>query len=100
MFYVFIIMTIFSVMILLYGVQLRVCKNPLLPATYHGKRTKSYLNYLGKTVMYSALSPFLCGLVALLGESPVIIFLSGITLIVSFIIIMYYSVKNNKEQNR
>ena len=100
MFYVFIIMTIFSVMILLYGVQLRVCKNPLLPATYHGKRTKSYLNYLGRTVMYSALSPFLCGLVSLFGDTPIVVFLSGIVLIGSFIVIMYYSIKNNPDQNK
>ena len=100
MLYVFILMTIFSVMFLLYGVQLRVCKNPLLPATYHGKKNKEYIKYLGKTVMQVSISPLLCGIVSLFGESPVIIFLSGITLIVSFIIIMYYSVKNNKEQNR
>ena len=100
MFYVFIIMTIFSVMILLYGVQLRVCKNPLLPATYHGKKNKEYIKYLGKTVMQVSISPLLCGIVSLFGEGPIIVFLSGLTLIGSFIVIMYYSIKNNKNMNK
>lgn len=100
MYYVFILMSIFSIIILLYGIHLRVSKNPFLPIRYHGKRTKSYLNYLGKTVMYTAISPFLCGLVTLLGESPVVVFLSGIVLIGSFIVIMHYSIKNNPDQNK
>ena len=100
MLYVFILMTIFSLTIFLYGLYIYSSKKPSLPATYHGKKNKEYIKYLGKTVMQVSISPLLCGIVSLFGESPVIIFLSGITLIVSFIIIMYYSVKNNKEQNR
>ena len=97
MFNVFILMTIFSIMIFLYGLYLRISKNPYLPVRYHGKKNKEYLNYLGKTVMYTAISPFLCGVVSLLGETPIVIFLSGITLIGSFIVIMYYSIKSNKQ---
>lgn len=100
MYNVFILMSIFSILILLYGIHLRVSKNPFLPIRYHGKKTNSYMNYLGKTVMYTALSPFLCGIVSVLGDNPFIIFLSAITLIVSFIVIMYYSIKNNPEQNK
>lgn len=100
MLYVFILMTIFSLTIFLYGLYIYSSKNPSLPATYHGKRNKEYIKYLGKTVMQISISPLLCGIVSLFGDGPIVIFLSGLTLIGSFIVIMYYSIKNNKYMNK
>lgn len=44
--------------------------------------------------MFISISPLLGGLVSLLGETPIVVFLSGLTMIISFIVIMYYTIKS------
>ena len=93
----FILMMIFGVSIFLYGLDICVSKNPVLPIRYHGKRTRSYLKYLGKTTMTISIAPILSGLVSLLGDSGIIVLLSGLTLILSFIVGIIISIKVYKE---
>ena len=57
---VFILMGIFSICIFIYGIYIYMSKNPSLPYTYHGRRDRGYLKYLGKMTMLSSLIPIVC----------------------------------------
>ena len=57
---VLILMGIFSICIFIYGLYIFSSKNPSLPYTYHGRRDKKYLKYLGKMTMISSLIPIVC----------------------------------------
>lgn len=96
--YYCILMIIFGVLIFLYGLQIYASKNPVLPAKYHGKRTKSYLKFYGKAVITVSPAPILSGLVSLLGDSGIIMILSLVTLVLFFIIGIVISCKLYKEE--
>ena len=57
---VLILMGIFSICIFIYGIYIYMSKNPSLPYTYHGRRDRDYLKYLGKMTMLSSLIPIVC----------------------------------------
>ena len=57
---VLILMGIFSICIFIYGIYIYMSKNPSLPYTYHGRRDRDYLKYLGKMTMLSSLIPIIC----------------------------------------
>ena len=93
----FILMTIFSIMIFLYGIIIYFSKNPLIPR-YYGKKTKSYLKYLGKAVMVVSPGPLLGGLVGMIDESLIIIILSILTIIIYIVLALIIYTKNVKEK--
>lgn len=90
----FYLMLIFGVIIFLYGVCVMIDKHPLIPKYYKKTISKSYRFYIGKTLMLVSLSPILSGIVSCFGESTLVVVLSGITLIGSFVALMYIATHN------
>ena len=87
-----ILMFIFGGCIFLYGLDIYFSKNPLIPKM-HKKPTEKEKKFIGKTTMVEALSPILSGLVSLLGDNGIIMTISVIVLILSFIGGMILSMK-------
>ncbi|MBR3210474.1 MAG: hypothetical protein IKF71_00860 [Bacilli bacterium] len=94
-----ILMLIFGACIFLYGACVMVDKHPLIPKYYKKTITKSYRFYIGKTLMLVSCSPILSALIACLGTSTFITILSIITLIASFILLMYIATHKFKGNN-
>ena len=94
----FILMMIFGICIFLYGLDIYVSKNPIIPRYYKKTISKSYRHYVGSFVMLVSLSPILSGIVSCFGDSNLIVFLSMFTLIASFIILLVVGMKIFKEK--
>lgn len=88
--YFSILMIIFSICIFLYGFHIFKSKNPYLPYTYHGKRTKSYYKYLGKVTMIVSLAPLISGLSIIIIDN---ILFSMLLFIVVLILCFFFSIK-------
>lgn len=88
--YYFILMFIFAGCIFLYGFYIFKSKNPYLPYTYHGKRTKSYYEYLGKVTMCTSFAPLFSGISAMTIDN---ILISMVLLISIFILCLFLCIK-------
>lgn len=97
---VFIIMLIFSVCIFLYGVYIYFSKKPFLPPRVEVsmKKTEEYRKYLAKMIMIVSPSPILGGLVTLLGDSTLVVILTFIVIIGSFVGFLILGQKIFKEK--
>ena len=93
MFGVIVLMIIFSICIFLFGLQISTSKDPFLPITYHGRRDKEYLSYLGKCVRLTALCPFLTAITAFTGN----IIATGIVFVGSLVACLVIAAKWNKK---
>jgi len=76
-----VIMLIFSACIFLFGIQISTSKDPYLPATYHGRKDKTYLKHLGKCVRLSSLCPLLTAISAIFNNMIIV----GIVFVVSLV---------------
>lgn len=88
--YFSILMIIFSFCIFLYGFYIFKSKNPSLPYTYHGKRTKVYYEYLGKITMVVSLVPLFSGVCIIFIDN---ILLSMLLFVVVLILCFFFSIK-------
>ena len=88
--YFSILMIIFSFCIFLYGFYIFKSKNPSLPYTYHGKRTKVYYEYLGKITMVVSLVPLFSGISGIITNS---ILISMSAFVGGFILTFYLCIK-------
>ena len=88
-----ILMIIFGVAIFLYGIYIYCAKNPFIPKSNVSKVTKSYKKYVAKITLIVSVGPILSGLVALLGDSDIIMTAALLTLIFSIIIGFIISIK-------
>ena len=92
----FYLMIILGVCMFLYGACVMIDKHPLIPKYYKKTISKSYRFFIGKTLMLVSLSPVLCGLVSCLGDSELVVILSMVTLVGSFIGLMYIAIHKFK----
>ena len=83
-----ILMIIFGIVTTIYVFLIYRGHSSLLPMTYHGKKTKSYLNYLGKSIMIVSISPIITGIVSLLIDIDKYFYIVFILLILSFILLL------------
>ncbi len=90
-----IIMFIYGILIFLYGYYIYKSKHPYIPKL-HGKTTKKYCKYVGKTTMLVSISPLMTSLVSSIDDSALTFFFS-IFIFISFIILAFmYSNKHFK----
>lgn len=95
-----ILLLIFSIAIFFMGIHISTSKDPFLPITYHGRRDKEYLNYLGKCVSLVSLWPFITALVAFSGDIIITGIVSIITLVICLVIAarMFKTVDKKEEK--
>lgn len=91
-----IFMSIFGLLIFLYGFYIFNSKHPFVPRLQK-KQTRKYYKYLGKVVMIISVSPIISALIAAIDESDIVFFASQFALIISFIIGLIISTKYIKE---
>ena len=90
-----ILMLIFGVLIILFGLYIYTGHDALLARGYYKKKSKKYLRYLGKSVIVTSLAPIISGISAFIVKDDSLI--PVIILIVSFIIIFFIISKHFKE---
>ena len=89
-----ILMFIFGILIIIFGIYVYTGHDDLLGRGYYKKESKQYLKYLGKTIMLIGLSPIISAIISLIvGDSIIPIIVLIVLIVLGFII----SIKMFKE---
>lgn len=90
-----ILMFIYGMLIFLYGYYIYKSKHPYIPKL-HGKATKKYYKYVGKTTMLVSISPIMTALISSVDDSAFTFFFSIFIFFLLIIIAVVYSNKHFK----